>query len=733
MKKGLIGLSALAALALVSCGGNTPNPQPGSTTTVVSTDETEPTISGNKDITCSVEDTVDLLKDIKAVDDTDGDISSKVSVSIMPEITITNGKVTPTEQGEYEVKYSVKDAAGNEAEAFCTLTVNPKLAEKVLYKEFEFGSSTELPFTTFGFTDEIKPAATVAKGNYILSGKTDNEAWHIKFENKIATKANAEYEVIFEFSSNVAGNVTFEAYDINANKTVAIQEGFNKLSFKFTASQAKEDQGFCLQLGALPTDYELGFSHIEIKESVGQDVWGNLLKNFKFNGANVVTSAFDNNSTGNVTTEEDKAVMNITRGSDENGVWQTKLFVKAGLDLEKDAKYRISVDVEAQKAINQFEICYNSGDEEKGIGALYDQKVEAGVKKTIEFIVTPSAAKDNLVLLFQLGKQNTAKDSNVVTVSNLKVEKAITEDVDVLTNYTFATDKVGSHFWAGSVGTFTAATDGSKAVMDVTHGVDNPNVWELYAEINLDTALEAGNTYRVSLNMKSTALIDGFELLPRKFGSENAFGEGGLWGQKIEANETKTLTFDVKVSEDVTNPALAFQLGKLTTAANIEFSNVKVVIPGGVKETSTLDSYEFTPDAFGTYNEAPLGEGFLYEKDGKLVYEMTKIALTDWHNKMYISKIRLEANKIYTFEIEAKADKAISCAFFVNPCGKWDPRVSEQMDFTTEVKTFSFVTPKFAADMDFEVLFQFGSEANHALGGAKIEFSSIKVYSQDVA
>ena len=111
---------------------------------------------------------------------------------------------------------------------------------------------------------------------------------------------------------------------------------------------------------------------------------------------------------------------------------------------------------------------------------------------------------------------------------------------------------------------------------------------------------------------------------------------------------------------------------------------------------------------------------------------MTKIASIDWHNKMYISKLHLEADKIYTITFTASADKDISCAFFLNPLGKWDPRIREEVNFTTTAKTFSFVTPKFAADMDFEVLFQFGSDVNSQLGGAKVEFSSMVIYAQDV-
>ena len=179
------------------------------------------------------------------------------------------------------------------------------------------------------------------------------------------------------------------------------------------------------------------------------------------------------------------------------------------------------------------------------------------------------------------------------------------------------------------------------------------------------------------------------------------------------------------------NPAITFQMGVIDSASVIEFSNLKVVALGGSKET-TSTGYSFTPDGFGTYNDAQTAEGYLYSEDGKLVYEMTKIGLTDWFNKLYISRLRLEADKIYTISFTAKADKNISCAFFLNPVGKWDPRVSEEVQFTTELKTFEYVTPKFAADMDFEVLWQFGSDVNQKLGGAKIEITSIIIYAQDV-
>ena len=89
--------------------------------------------------------------------------------------------------------------------------------------------------------------------------------------------------------------------------------------------------------------------------------------------------------------------------------------------------------------------------------------------------------------------------------------------------------------------------------------------------------------------------------------------------------------------------------------------------------------------------------------------------------------------RIYTIEFTAKADKNISCAFFLNVLGGWDPRLSATVDFTTTEQVFSYtVSSAFITDMNFELLWQFGSEANQQLGGAKIEFTSIKIFAQDV-
>lgn len=329
-----------------------------------------------------------------------------------------------------------------------------------------------------------------------------------------------------------------------------------------------------MQLGMLEP-FTINVSSVEITQTVGEDVYTDVTPDFKYNANGVAWGNFDGE--GTVTSTENSTTINIKSTGGENGVWQTKLFVRPGYDLEANKTYKISVDLESKNSQSVFEICYNNGDVEKGIGALYGQSIAANEKKTISLIVKPEEAKDNLTLLFQLGQLDDTALGNTLTISNLKIEEV-----------------------------------------------------------------------------------------------------------------------------------------------------------GGDKQQET-SSIVFTPEGVETFNDPASAAGNLYISNGKLVYEMTKIGLTDWHNKMFVKSIELEADKIYTISFKAKADKNISCALFLNPLGKWDPRLSAQVNFTTTEQEFSFTVDKaFATKMEFELLWQFGSTENAALGNATIEFSELIIYAQDV-
>ena len=157
MKKLFVSIVALLVLfCLAACNNTTPK------------DEVEPEINGVKNLTSVVGEEVDLLAGVTAVDDVDGNITSNIEVTTLPQLTVTDGKVTATLSGDYEIQYKVTDKAGNIGEAYATLSVTPALAEKVVYQEFAFDAPTIEGWGTY-----INEACTgtygIVKGNYQIN------------------------------------------------------------------------------------------------------------------------------------------------------------------------------------------------------------------------------------------------------------------------------------------------------------------------------------------------------------------------------------------------------------------------------------------------------------------------------------------------------------------------------------------------------------------------------------
>ena len=131
LRKILAGIVCFAMiLSLSACGGG------GSTTTAG--ENTAPVINGAADKSVEAGQEFDALAGVTATDKEDGDVSGKITITSVPALTFSNGKVTVNDPGNYELTYSVTDKGGLEANAYATLTVTRKTAEAVLYKEFDF-------------------------------------------------------------------------------------------------------------------------------------------------------------------------------------------------------------------------------------------------------------------------------------------------------------------------------------------------------------------------------------------------------------------------------------------------------------------------------------------------------------------------------------------------------------------------------------------------------------------
>ena len=156
------------------------------------------------------------------------------------------------------------------------------------------------------------------------------------------------------------------------------------------------------------------------------------------------------------------------------------------------------------------------------------------------------------------------------------------------------------------------------------------------------------------------------------------------------------------------------------------------------RNTANAENADYPWETFnGTDEDNERGVGTIWTENGSLFYRIDNGGTVDWHNKLICgytgNPLVLASDSYYIVEITAKADKDVSCGVFLNPMGGWDPRFAEGMSLTQEFQTFRFATTDtFIMDMNFELLFQFGSEATANLGEVTIEFQNITIYQMSV-
>ena len=103
----LLALAMLLSMAACSSGG----------------ENTAPEIMGAADQTVVAGSEFNAMEGVTASDVEDGDITAKITITSMPELTFQNGKVTPDKAGSYELTYSVTDKGGLTAVGYATLSV----------------------------------------------------------------------------------------------------------------------------------------------------------------------------------------------------------------------------------------------------------------------------------------------------------------------------------------------------------------------------------------------------------------------------------------------------------------------------------------------------------------------------------------------------------------------------------------------------------------------------------
>ncbi len=446
-------------------------------------------------------------------------------------------------------------------------------------------------------------------------------------------------------------------------------------------------------------------------------------------------------------------VIDIENPGDGDGAVR---FVKRGFAVKGGADYKIKVWAKSTAPTYAHFIAKDETVEEwKTFGG---EQWNARIDETMRAIEMNFTAPEDgsAELMLNLGKitpnpdnaADTTPENFTVTIDKVEIYEIVGQEVlEPLYTADFADS--GAFVSAGDGAAATVAYEDGAAVFTIDSYPTEGGVWSIQAVLELPgITVVQGEKYNYSFTVSAENGQGGEALVESNARSWEA--RANFNGLGLEAGQEVTVSKTFTAEANVDDPVLRMQIGNPNegvTANKLVVKNFVFNKVGGDKETQkTIEAFApigkgteyYGSEAYpwetfnGTDEDNERGVGTIWTADGSLFYRIDDGGTVDWHNKL-ICPITLPADSYFIVEIKAKADKPVSCGFFLNPQGDWDPRVSEGIDFTTEEQTFTFeTTDTFIMDMGCELLFQFGSEATANLGGVTIEFTSITIYQRSV-
>ena len=426
---------------------------------------------------------------------------------------------------------------------------------------------------------------------------------------------------------------------------------------------------------------------------------------------------------------------------------------KAGVEL-KAADYRIKIWAKSTKETYAHILARNENAEGwETFGGAFNVRIGTEVAPLELNFTSPGAGSAELIL--NLGKitpnpdnpSDTTPSDFTVTIDKIEIYEISGEEHKVPV---YTSDLSSGDALAISAGDGASATASAGAFQIDSYPTEG-GVWSIKADILLPgVTIEAGEKYYYSFTLKADNAQPG-ECLVESAAQADA-ARANFNGLSAPAGEEIVVTNVFTAENSVSDPVIRMQIGNPSdgvtgntiTVSNLEFGKME----GDLETVKTIDAFGVSIAAganpaylWTTYNgtdeDNDRGVGTIWTENGSLFYRIDQGGTVDWHNKLIIGHgqktLTLPSDSYFTVEITGKASKPVSCGFFLNPMGSWDPRVSEGIDFTTEEQTFSFTTTDtLIMDMDFEMLFQFGSAETAGLGEVTIEISNITIWQSSV-
>ena len=479
---------------------------------------------------------------------------------------------------------------------------------------------------------------------------TPGDDWHVKLYAKpgVELEAGESYTVSMDVTGAEGCTACYK------NTATGDEEGFGTETIgsgAVTHTVTPAENGtleILLKIGTVPAGGMVTVSDIAISRLGGEEAGDNLLTEALTAGTrgNVNFWAHEDYAAA-ISGDGSAAELAISAAPAEGGeAWKVKLFVETGLTLEEGKHYRISADLSAS-AETDYEICYNNGAEEKGVGALYGLHASAETQTAVFEATAESAAE--LILQFNLG---WASAPCTVTVSHVLVEEMVDG----------AGESVLPAFSYDSVGSFSTAADGgyivsldkeaSSATLHIEQAPEERNPWNVKLNIRTGFTPEKDRGYEVSFDIDADKAQQDFEVF-YDGDAEAAYGQ--LTGKSLSAGK-QNVSFTITPGDSRGQLTLQLRFGRTdgTDGNSYTISNVKIEevtfrytqMPETVTVT-TLDSQggystqlDKTPDTATVRIEGTPAEG-----------------LEAWKSKLFVQTgVTLKAGQKYRIRMSVTAD-----------------------------------------------------------------------------
>ena len=589
--------------------------------------------------------------------------------------------------------------------------------------------------------------AEVAKAeNYVEVTQTaSGDGWEGKL--LIHTTKNLEvgktYRLFVDFTcNNDASNLEFGYGHWGDDFKHFIQSYNNTLtanvtktfSGTFTVDEGNNEDPFvCLKMGNLPVNSTLRASNFHIceVEALDIDLTNNENAYAWYEEGGPITSTVSARTVDSITTD-------IGNNVEHNGPWQASTDIRLPyINLKAGKTYHISMNVTSTARVERARLLagnINDFDPSSFGDSGENIILEADKTRVVEIYKTLDADMQSLKIRLKYG---TAPFGASISIEDFTIEEVSytgSEPVSILpenqdgTPWNFLHDPFTVYFSGGEGAEATADIQEDKATFTMTGTAGAGKGWAGKIVVEPRMKLLVGKKYHVSIKIQSSADYAELEVGAGTW-NDDFKAVGVSYNQMINANQERTYSYDYLCDEEkAENWGFCFKVGTAPVGTVFTVSDV-VVQEVPISETSTEETYRFTPEDINTFDNTEGASELYVNENDELVYHIKTVDHTvDWYNKFFISDVILEAGYVYTFALTVKADKPFSGNLMFNRSNNWDVRASEVVELTTEYQTIELTLEPLAAELSFELLFQGFNE--NTVDEVTITFASIILYSQ---